>query len=602
MKVLGCWLVGWVLLGMLCTSAEARRTTATTQDKLHPHMVRLLEERGPAKGWVFFKDKGLTTPETRSAALERARIDLHPRALERRRVRRSLPGDVDLRDISVHSPYVQAVLGTGCSLSIESSWLNAVSVHGTMGQFRTIAQLPFVDRIEPVRRGSLIGDHPDSQTLGTNTAKQPFARAPMTLLDYGLSQGQLEQMNLIPLHDLGFTGAGILIGVLDTGFHRGHEAFNQPGHEIDVVLEYDFVNDDDFTGIEPGDPSAQHNHGTMVLGTIASYLPGVLIAGAFDASFILCKTEDATDEYMQEEDFYVAGLQLIEANGADLATSSLGYDDWYTQEQLDGLTAVTTIAVNAATSNGLICITAAGNNGNDLDPTTSSLMAPGDAFEVITCGAVWPTGEIVDFSSDGPTADGRVKPELLARGREVYTICAHQDTNCTTDTGGTSVATSLMASMVACVIQVQPSWTPTTMRTRLFETGSYFLAHGTFDPLYVRGYGIPDAALAALGGTDVSNIPQTIGANLLEQNEPNPFRPATTIAYAVPRNGSVQLSVFDVTGRLVRRLVGQVQAAGRYQVIWDGRDTAGRRAASGVYFYRLVTGDVIETRCMVRIR
>ena len=124
-------------------------------------------------------------------------------------------------------------------------------------------------------------------------------------------RGQLEQFNLIALHDLGYTAEGILIGVLDTGFHRGHEAFNQPGHEIDVVLEYDFINDDDFTGIEPGDPSAQHNHGTMILGTIASYLPGVLIGGAFDASFILCKTEDATDEYQQEEDFYVAGLQFI---------------------------------------------------------------------------------------------------------------------------------------------------------------------------------------------------------------------------------------------------------------------------------------------------
>lgn len=424
----------------------------------------------------------------------------------------------------------------------------------------------------------------------------------MSLLDYGLSQGQLEQMNLITLHDLGFTGGDIVIGVLDTGFHRGHEAFNQPGHMIDVVLEYDFINDDDFTGIEPGDPSAQHNHGTMVLGTIASYLPGVLIGGAFDASFILCKTEDATDEYMQEEDFYVAGLQFIEANGADLATSSLGYDDWYTQDQLDGLTAVTTVAVNAATSNGLICITAAGNNGHDLDPTTSSLMAPGDAFEVITCGGVEPTGEIVDFSSDGPTADGRVKPELLARGREVYTICAHQDMDCTTDTGGTSVATSLMASMVACVIQVQPSWTPATMRARLFETASDFLAHGTFDSLYVRGYGVPDAALAALGSTDLSSIPQTIRNHLLKQNAPNPFRPATTIEYAVPQDGSVQLSVFDVTGRLVRQLVGQVQAAGSYQVIWDGRDMAGQRAASGVYFYRLVTGDVTETRCMARIR
>ena len=602
MKALGCWLSGWALLGVLCGSAEARPTTAPPPDKLHPHMVRLLAERGPSKGWVFFKDKGLTSPGALSAALQRARLDLHPRALERRRNRRSVPGDVDRRDVSVHLPYVRAVLAAGCSLSVDSSWLNAVSVHGTLEQFRTIAQLPFVDRIEPVRRGFLLGGPLDGPAPGSNAAGQSSAGAPMSSLDYGLSQGQLEQLNLITLHDLGFTGAGILIGVLDTGFHRGHEAFNQPGHVIDVVLEYDFINDDGFTGIEPGDPSAQHNHGTMVLGTIASWLPGVLVGGAFDASFILCKTEDTTDEYQQEEDFYVAGLQFIEAGGADLATSSLGYDDWYSQAQLDGLTAVTTIAVNVATSNGLICVTAAGNNGNDLDPNTSSLMAPGDAFDVITCGAVDPAGVITDFSSDGPTADGRVKPELLARGFEVYTICAHQDQNCTTDTGGTSVATPLIASVVTCVLQARPLWTPATMRTRLFETAGDFLANGTFDSLYVRGYGVPDAALAALVGTGVPDFAEAIGDGLLEQNAPNPFRPATTIAYTVPRDDIVQLGVFDVTGRLVRELVGQAQAAGRHQVVWDGRDMAGRRAVSGVYFYRLATGDVNETRRMVRLR
>ena len=91
MNVLGRRLGGLVLLGILCTFAEARQAP-TTLDKLHPHMIRLLEERGPSKGWVFFEDKGLTTPEARSAALERALFDLHPRALERRRVRRSAPG------------------------------------------------------------------------------------------------------------------------------------------------------------------------------------------------------------------------------------------------------------------------------------------------------------------------------------------------------------------------------------------------------------------------------------------------------------------------------------------------------------------------------
>lgn len=601
MKARESWIVLWLLFGLLGASV-AMGQTAPAPAKLHPHMARLLEERGPSKAWVFFKDKGLSTQDAQHSALERVRLEMNPRTLERRSMRRSVPGLVDMRDLPLHRPYVSTLLATGCSPVVESVWLNAVSVRGSLDQFHAIAELPFVDRIEPVRRGHLPESFTADAEAGTHTDVWSSGEVPVSRIDYGLSLGQLEQMNLIELHDMGFTGAGIVMGVLDTGFHRGHEVFNQPGHEIDVILEYDFLNDDGFTGIEAQDPSAQHNHGTMILGTIASYLPGVLVGGAFNASFILCKTEDTTDEYAQEEDFYVAGLEFIESNGADLATSSLGYDDWYTQDQLDGLTAVTTIAVNAATDNGLICITAAGNNHHDSDPATSTLMAPGDAFEVITCGAVHPSGEIVDFSSDGPTADGRVKPELLARGREVYTICAHEDTNCTTDTGGTSVATSLMASMVACVIQAQPTWTPASMRTHLFETASDFLANGTHDPLFVRGYGIPDAVLAALNSTNVSDLPVSMSGGLLKQNEPNPFSPTTSISYVVPRNGEVQLRVFDVRGRLLRLLTDKHQPTGRHTIKWDGRDSAGRPVPSGMYLYQLIMEDHIESRRMLLLR
>lgn len=114
--------------------------------------------------------------------------------------------------------------------------------------------------------------------------------------------------------------------------------------------------------------SGQHWHGTAILGTIGAYKPDTLIGGAYDAAFYLAKTEDITREEPIEEDFYVAGLQWIEANGADLATSSLGYIDWYTQDDLDGETATTTIAVNIATANGLACCTAAGNGGHDNAP------------------------------------------------------------------------------------------------------------------------------------------------------------------------------------------------------------------------------------------
>jgi len=85
--------------------------------------------------------------------------------------------------------------------------------------------------------------------------------------------------------------------------------------------------------------------------------PGQLIGAAYDASFILAEVEDIESEFPIEEDRYVAGLEFVEMHGTDLATSSLGYDDWLEYDDMDGRTAVSTRAVNIATSMGLICVT-----------------------------------------------------------------------------------------------------------------------------------------------------------------------------------------------------------------------------------------------------
>jgi len=482
-------------VGALAPALARAQEPAPHAARLHPQMLRLLAERGPSKGWVFLADKGITGPVARTDALAEASDRLSDRALRRRAARRTEPGIVDERDAAVLASHVDALRATGAEVVVESRWLNAVSVRGTLRQFEAIADLPFVDRIEPVRRGVLIdgGAVPDAGEVDAGSAGTRAAMGGF----YGNSEAQLDQIGLLDMHARGFTGDGVVIGILDTGFHRGHEGFNQLGHVVDVLAEYDFVDDDPNTDIEGGDDSSQHSHGTYILGTIGAYLPGSVVGGAYDASFVLAKTEDITNEYQQEEDFYVAGLEFVEAEGADVATSSLGYIDWYTQSDLDGVTAVTTLAVNIATSNGLFCSTAAGNAGHDSNPSTSSLIAPADAFEVITVGASDEFGATVSFSSDGPSADGRVKPELHARGLDTATVCAFTDVGCTTFVSGTSLSTPLMGALLACMVQAHPDFTVGQMRERLFRTGDYFVANGVFDPELVRGYGIPNADEAA---------------------------------------------------------------------------------------------------------
>ena len=296
---------------------------------------------------------------------------------------------------------------------------------------------------------------------------------------------------MIALHEAGFTGAGVIVGILDTGFRRSHVAFNHPDHPLEIAAEWDFVNNDGDTDIEPGDPANQHEHGTYILGVLGAYNPGTLVGGAYDASFILAKVEDVEAEYPLEEDWFAAGLEFIEANGADVATSSV-VAFWYQQDELDGETSVMSIAWNVATENGLHGCQGAGNSGHDNDPATSHLVAPADAFEVVTCGAVDSTGTIASFSSDGPTADQRNKPEVLARGVSTYTVSPSSDTGYSTPSG-TSLSTPLVACAAACLVQANSGWTVDEMREHLFLSADYYLAHGTYDPLYVHGYGIVNA-------------------------------------------------------------------------------------------------------------
>ena len=460
----------------------------------------------PEPVWVFLQPKAAELdPVLLEHALSRAASEAAPRMLERRRLRRTAPGLLDARDLPLDQGPRDAVASVA-RVRIESRWLNALSVEATPSQVDAIRAMPGVREVRPVARGRRCSD--------VAVCEQPVPEdvshhAPRDF--YGRSSAQLAQINLQGLHARGYTGQGVIIGILDTGFNRVHQAFNHPDRPLHVIVERDFINADSQTGPEPGDPAGQHSHGTLILGCISSYLPDQLVGGAHGASVILCKTENVASETPIEEDHYVAGIEFIESLGGDVATSSLGYIDWYTRADLDGQTAVTTVAVNIAAENGMHCCTAAGNEGHDADPATAGIIAPADGLRVLSCGAADSTGVIAGFSSDGPTADGRLKPELLARG--VGTATVHPDTADTyAGASGTSLSTPLVAAAVACLVQANPWWTVDQMRAALFSTAS---DAANPDPLFVRGFGMVDA-LAALQSTCPADFNQDGGVDGLD--------------------------------------------------------------------------------------
>ncbi|MDX2118249.1 MAG: S8 family serine peptidase [Planctomycetota bacterium] len=473
------------LVSMVVAAGMAASASAGVLD---PALSTKLASDGEAVAWVVFADKGYANIDAERAAIDQLAREANPAALRRRQLRRTDPGLFDARDLPIARASIVAVEGTGARVRVESRWFNRVSVRGTRAQLEAIAALPVVTRVERVATAIARRD----EAAVAIDAPRDGAYSSRDTINYGIAADQLGQVNLPALHAAGFTGQGVIVGILDTGFIRTHNAFNNPAKPLRVLAERDFINNDNNAGQEATDPANQADHGTFILGTLASYLPGTLVGGAFDASYVLCKTEVLPTETPVEEDYFVAGLEFAEAQGADMVTASLGYTDWYTQASFDGQTAVTTKAVNIATANGVHFTVAAGNGGWDNNATTSTLGAPADAFDAITCGAVSSNGQSASFSSSGPTADGRVKPEVLARGVGTATVSPASTTGLVS-VNGTSLSTPIVAGVVACIVQARPTWTVAQMRQYLIQNASRTLAGLGPDPLFVRGYGIVDA-------------------------------------------------------------------------------------------------------------
>jgi len=260
-----------------------------------------------------------------------------------------------------------------------------------------------------------------------------------------------------------------------------------------VLAEYDFVHNDSNTGIEPGDWATEHSHGTRVWSVAAGWADGHLYGPAYRANFILCKTEDISSETPIEEDNWVAALEFADSVGTDVIATSIGYFHFdtachcdYTVSDLDGQTATISIAASMADGLGIIVCNSAGNSG----PDASTITPPADAFDILAVGSVSSGGVIAASSSRGPTYDGRIKPEVCARG--VSTWCAHPTIdNAYGSYHGTSFACPLVAGAACLVIEAHPEWTPRQVREALMASGDHA---GSPDNTY--GWGIIDVDAA----------------------------------------------------------------------------------------------------------
>lgn len=429
---------------------------------------------------VYFKDKN-GTPFSVSRPLE----FLTQKAIDRR-TKQGI--SITQQDLPVNSDYISQINNLGASVSYALKWFNAAIVTADEATFIAIENLSFVDKVNKV------AIHSDPNRIARISATcdidieeeicQEFDNQEVTDLqeneenfNYGNSLAQIQMLGVDKMHQQGYLGQGVHIAVLDGGFINANtlSAFSH----ATIPFVYDVVGN----GQNVYQASA---HGTKVLSTMLSKADGEIIGTAPEATYYLFRTEDVRREFPIEEAFWVVGAEKADSLGVDIIQSSLGYYDFdnpiynYTHDDLDGKTTMVSQAAEFASQKGIVVITSAGNSGNN---AWQKISFPADAPSVLAVGAVDINSQIGNFSSLGNSADGRIKPDVMAMG---VGTTLWSERNQVSSGNGTSYAAPLMAGLVAGFMQKNPDLTQKEILFAIRRAGDNY-----FTPNEQYGYGIP---------------------------------------------------------------------------------------------------------------
>lgn len=518
--------------------------------------VQVVAQTAPDTYWVQFTDKD-DTPYS----LSQPGQFLSARAIARRQAQGV---SLDQSDLPVDPAYISAVLATGeVQLINRSKWFNAITVRTTdVNALTAIEGLPFVSNVRA--RSRLVGRPVDPNiTVPATSARGGLPE------DYGASWTQISMHNGQVLHAMDAKGQGMLIGVLDSGFDQADSlaAFQDLRAREGIVLARDMVTHD-------GDVYEDHWHGRSVLSCMTGILPGYLQGTAPAADYALVRTEEAATEYIVEEDNWVAGAELCDSIGCDLLSTSLGYtefDDSLTDHvyaDLDGATARISIAIGMASQKGMIPVCSAGNSGQN---EWHFIGTPADGIDILAVGAVGDQEQHAPFSSFGPSADGRVKPDVCAMGWGAIGLRVEGDS--IAPLNGTSFSAPILAGLVACLWQLHPQRSAQEVMHAVRQSASLYAT-----PNDSLGYGIPDFLVAHDLLIQLGTEDHAVATGLTAF--PMPFREQLDVRLGNAVDQDVRVAFADLQGREVLNTNARV-ASGRMQL----RELSS--LASGLYILRV---------------
>lgn len=368
------------------------------------------------------------------------------------------------QDAPIENTYVQAIQNLGITVADKSKWLNGVAVNLNQAQVNQIKALPFVQSVESFAKNS-------SLTLKVQNQNkfQEFQNL-NTVFNYGSGSEQIDQINLKPLHLAGYTGTGISVAVIDSGFPNVDvgSTFSRLWTNNQIKAGYDFVTKTP----DIYEPSL-NAHGTVVLGAIGGYIQDVFVGSAPDANFYLYRSENASVEIPEEEVYWIEAAEEADRQGVEIITTSLGYNVFddpkysYTYADMNGSKSFIARGAEIAVDKGIFVLIATGNSGGQ---PWHYITTPADNSKVFSIGSVDSAGISSGFSSYGPNSLGIIKPDVAARGTETVTV----NGNNTITVSGTSIATPVAAGGVACLIQAFPTMSRETMKNQLRQTASLY--------------------------------------------------------------------------------------------------------------------------------
>ena len=447
---------------------------------------------------VYFSDKNESP-----YSLDAPEAYLSTRALERRAAQQIALSE---EDFPPNPQYIDSIASLGADTFFRSRWMNLLLVQTTPAIAESIATLEFVDSVAQVGKDVRL-----NARMGTIPERGPLRTTRNSDLSTEITYVQNELIGVVAMHSRNIWGAGIRIAVFDGGFSNVDviPAFSHLYEEGRLLAAFNFVRND----------SAVYDysdHGTRVLSTLAGMVEERYTGVVPDAEYLLYLTEDVMSEQRIEEYNWLFAAEAADSAGVDVINASLGYYDFdslelnYTHEDLDGITSVVSRAADLAASKGMVVVLSCGNEGNTVWET---ITVPADAAKALAVGSVNDRGAHSGFSSVGPTADGRIKPEVVAFGEG--TAIVRSTGNIGRDIG-TSFAAPQVAGLAAGIWQLFPDLSAEEIKDLIIRSGSQYES-----PDSQLGYGIPSfvrvAELMGVTGLEVA------ASGIALQVYPNPL-------------------------------------------------------------------------------